>query len=170
MAARLQLPAGEFTGARLKVSVQSRTARDTVEEAVNVKSAVRTLLTTDKPLYQPGQTIHLRALALQRPGMKPLAGAGVLFEVDDAKGNKVFKQPVQADDFGVSHADFVLADELNMGSYRVRAVVAGAKEEKTVTVDRYVLPKFKNDADDRPAVLPAGRDHQGRTPGELLLR
>ncbi|MGO8689673.1 MAG: MG2 domain-containing protein [Thermoguttaceae bacterium] len=155
VAARLQLPAGEFTGARLKVSVQSRTARDTVEEAVNVKSAVRTLLTTDKPLYQPGQTIHLRALALQRPGMKPLAGAGVLFEVDDAKGNKVFKQPVQADDFGVSHADFVLADELNMGSYRVRAVVAGAKEEKTVTVYRYVLPKFKNTlVTDRPFYQP----------------
>ena len=77
------------------------------------------------------------------PRMTPLAGADVLFEVEDAKGNKVFKQPVQADEFGVSHADFVLADELNMGSYRIRAIVAGVKEEKTVTVDRYVLPKFK---------------------------
>ena len=155
VAAQLQLPAGELTSARLKVTVQSRTARDSVEETVSVKSAVRTLLTTDKPLYQPGQTIHLRALALQRPGMKPLAGAGVLFEVEDAKGNKVFKQPVQADDFGVSHADFVLADELNMGSYRVRAIVAGAKEEKTVTVDRYVLPKFKSELKtDRPFYQP----------------
>ena len=52
--------------------------------------------------------------------MTPLAGADVLFEVEDAKGNKVFKQPVQADEFGVSHADFVLADELNRGSYRIR--------------------------------------------------
>ena len=137
------------------MSVQSRTARDAVVETVNVKSAVRTLLTTDKPLYQPGQTIHLRALALRRPSMAPLARAGVLFEVEDAKGNKVFKRPVQTDDFGVSHADFVLADELNRGSYRVRAIVAGAKEEKTVTVDRYVLPKFKTEfKTDRPFYQP----------------
>jgi uncharacterized protein YfaS (alpha-2-macroglobulin family) len=145
VAAQLQLPPGEINGARLKVSVQSRSARDSVEETVNVKSAVRTLLTTDKPLYQPGQTIHLRALALERPGMAPLAGADVVFEVEDAKGNKVFRQPARADDFGVSHADFALADELNKGSYRIRAIVAGAKEEKTVTVDRYVLPKFKSE-------------------------
>ena len=143
VAAKLNLPAAEFSAATLAVSVQSRTARDGVEERVTVRSGVRTMLTTDKPLYQPGQTIHLRALALRRPAMTPLAGADVLFEVEDAKGNKVFKQPVQADEFGVSHADFVLADELNMGSYRIRAIVAGVKEEKTVTVDRYVLPKFK---------------------------
>ena len=67
VAARLQLPAAEFSAARLKVTVQSRTARDTVEETVSVKSAVRTLLTTDKPLYQPGQTIHLRAWPCSGP-------------------------------------------------------------------------------------------------------
>ena len=77
VAAQLNLPAGELLGARLKVSVQSRTAQETVEETVNVRSAVRTLLTTDKPLYQPGQTIHLCALSLRRPSMAPLAGAAV---------------------------------------------------------------------------------------------
>ena len=47
VAAQLNLPPGEFHRARLEVSVQCRTARDTVEEPVNVHSAVRTLLTTD---------------------------------------------------------------------------------------------------------------------------
>ena len=32
---------------------------------MQVKTAPRVLLVTDKPLYQPGQLMHLRALALQ---------------------------------------------------------------------------------------------------------
>ena len=142
--AALKLPDREINGAKLSVKVKSRTSADAVEERVNVKSATRTLLTTDKPLYQPGQTIHMRALSLNRATMEPRAEAPVVFEVEDAKGNKVFKQRVAADRFGISHTDFVLADELNKGTFRIRAIVAGAKEEKTVTVDRYVLPKFKS--------------------------
>ena len=67
----------------------------------------------------------------------------VLLEVEDAKGNKVFKRETKTDDYGVCFADFVLAHELNKGTFKVRAIVGDAREEKTVTVDRYVLPKFK---------------------------
>jgi len=141
--AQLKLPDAELRGAVLKLNVVSLTAKDTVTQTVNIKAATRTLLTTDKPLYQPGQTIHIRALSLRRSDMKPLANSEVTLEVEDAKGNKVFKRAVKTNAYGISHADFVLADELNKGTYRVRAVVGKAKEEKTVTVDRYVLPKFK---------------------------
>ena len=143
LAVPLDLPDRAIRGVKLQIDVASRTGKDSVSETVNIGAATRTMLTTDKPLYQPGQVIHIRALSLKRPNMKPLADAPVTFEVEDAKGNKVFKQAATADKFGVSHADFVLASELNKGTYRVRAIVAGAKEEKTVNVSRYVLPKFK---------------------------
>ncbi|MCX5638182.1 MAG: MG2 domain-containing protein, partial [Planctomycetota bacterium] len=143
VAAQLQMPDAPLRDARLKVTVTSKSGTDTVEETIQVRSALRTLLTTDKPLYQPGQTIHIRALTFSQPEMKPLSEAEVIFEVEDSKGNKVFKVRRTTDRFGISHADFILADELNMGTYRARAIVAGAKEEKTVTVERYVLPKFK---------------------------
>ncbi len=143
VAARLDMPDTPLKNATLKVTVESKTSTDTVEETVQVRSALRTLLTTDKPLYQPGQTIHIRALTLAQPDMTPLADSEVIFEVEDSKGNKVFKARRETDKFGISHADFVLANELNMGAYRIRAIAAGTKEEKTVTVERYVLPKFK---------------------------
>ena len=143
VAARLDMPDMVLRNAKLKITVTSKTAKDIVEETVHIRSALRTLLTTDKPLYQPGQTIHIRALTLSQPKMEPLTKAEVIFEVEDAKGNKVFKVRKKTDRFGISHADFVLANELNMGTYRIRAIAAGVKEEKTVTVERYVLPKFK---------------------------
>jgi uncharacterized protein YfaS (alpha-2-macroglobulin family) len=159
LSAALKLPGREVKGATLTIEVRAAAAGDKVEETVNISSATRTLLTTDKPMYQPGQTIHMRALSLARPAMGPLADADVVFEVEDAKGNKVFKQGCKTDKFGISHADFVLADELNKGAYRIRAVVGGAKEEKTVTVDRYVLPKFK---------INFKTDRQFYQPGEVV--
>ncbi|MFH0965396.1 MAG: MG2 domain-containing protein [Planctomycetota bacterium] len=128
---------------RLLISVEYSGQRDELSEPIVVKSAAKTLLTTDKPLYQPGQTIHMRALTLLRPDMKPASDAEITFEVEDSKGNKVFKAARRTDAFGAASADFVLATELNKGTYKVRAIVAGLREEKTVTVDRYVLPKFK---------------------------
>ena len=142
-AARIQMPDAPLENAKLKINVSSKTAKDLIEEVVQVHSALKTLLTTDKPLYQPGQTIHIRSLTLSQSDMNPLADSDILFEVEDSKGNKVFKVQKKTDRFGISSSDFVLADELNMGSYRIRAIAAGAREEKTVTVERYVLPKFK---------------------------
>lgn len=145
VAATLDMPDEPMDNARLKVIVTTRSATDTVMETIRVRSALRTLLTTDKPLYQPGQTIHIRSLTLSQPDMKPLSDASMIFEVEDSKGNKVFKVSRTTDSYGISSADFILADELNLGSYRIRAIAAGSKEEKTVTVDKYVLPKFKID-------------------------
>ncbi len=142
-AAKLQMPDSPMNNLKLKILVTTKNSKDTIEETIQVRSSLRTLLTTDKPLYQPGQTIHIRSLTLSGEEMKPLSEAQVVFEVEDSKGNKVFKSSKKTDEYGIGFTDFVLADELNMGTYRVRAIVAGVKEEKTVNIERYVLPKFK---------------------------
>jgi len=114
---------------------------------VSVTRAVRTMLTTDKPLYQPGQTIHMRALALGAMDLRPASGA-VTFEVADGRGNKVFKKVVTADRFGVASADFRLAEAVNPGAYQLSATVADAPvAERTVDVRRYSLPKFRVEID-----------------------
>lgn len=115
-----------------------RTAQD-----LTLRSATQILLTTDKPIYQPSQVMHLRALALKRPTLHAAAGQEVTLEVCDARGNKVFKQAAKTSRFGIISADFQLADEVNMGSYEVRAVIGADEAKKTVTVKRYVLPKFR---------------------------
>lgn len=110
---------------------------------VTLKTAYAAYLTTDKPLYQPAQQVHIRALILRKFDLQPLAGEEALVEVEDPKGNKIFKKRTTLSDFGIAHALFVLADEVSLGAYRIRVEAGAAKAEKTVTVDRYVLPKFK---------------------------
>src|SRR5262249_53849384 len=108
-----------------------------------VKSVPKVLLTTDKPLYQPGQVIRIRALALRAFDLKPASAAGLTLEVEDARGNKVFKKELKTSDHGIASADFQLADEVNMGDYRVRAIPGDHTTDRSVTVKQYVLPKFK---------------------------
>ena len=64
------------------------------------------------------------------------------FLVEDAKGNKVFRQSVPASDFGIAAVDFILADMVNQGNYRLSAAIGQTASEKTVEVRPYVLPKF----------------------------
>jgi len=144
----------------LRVQVDSADGGDVVTQPLTLAESVRTLLSSDKPVYQPGQTMHLRALALDTGTRQPLSGEPLTFEVEDARGNKVFKQRALLSRYGVASADFDLADEVNMGAFTLRAVLASGQVEKTVRVERYVLPKFKATVTtDRPYYLPGETVH-----------
>ncbi|WP_437738313.1 MG2 domain-containing protein [Sorangium sp. So ce1335] len=118
--------------------------RALIDESVTVEGpGPKLLLTTDKPLYKPGQTIHLRGLALARGDNAPLARASVTFEVEDGKGNKIFKKPVTTDAFGVAATTFQIGSIVNVGDFKVRLVSGEITTEKTVSVGQYALPKFE---------------------------
>jgi hypothetical protein len=136
-----EIPAGQYV---LEVTTKSRLGEEKLVHAVRVKTDAKILLVSDKPIYQPGHMMHLRALVLQSFNMKPIANRDLVFEVEDNKGNKVFKKSFKTSDFGVASVDFQLADEVNMGHYHLRAQVGELRAEKTVEVKRYVLPKLKS--------------------------
>ncbi|MCI0684678.1 MAG: MG2 domain-containing protein [Gemmataceae bacterium] len=137
------LPALEAGQYELEIVTRSALGEEKLQRQVSIKAGAKVLLVSDKPIYQPGQLMHLRALALRSFDQKPVEDKDILFEVEDSKGNKVFKKTLTTNQFGVAAVDFQLADEVNMGDYHIRAAVGDAKAEKTVNVKRYVLPKFK---------------------------
>jgi hypothetical protein len=109
-----------------------------------VDAGSKVLLTTDKPLYQPGQVIHMRALAIDRGTQKPIQSAAVTFEIQDGKGNKILKRAGTTDAYGLAATDFTLGQVLNMGTFQLKATVGNTDHgDKTVTVSRYALPKYQ---------------------------
>jgi alpha-2-macroglobulin-like protein len=107
------------------------------------EGAPRLLLTTDKPLYQPGQTVHMRVMALASPDNAPVEASEAVFLVVDAKGNKLARIIEQTNSYGIASARFKLGSHLNLGPYTVVAEVVGVEAARTVKVSRYTLPKFK---------------------------
>ena len=78
------------------------------------------MLSSDKPVYQPGQVIRLRSLALARPELKPVAGNAVSYAIRDPKGNIIFRKQDVTSRFGIASADCPLADEIIEGPYQIQ--------------------------------------------------
>jgi len=138
------VPEGAAEGAySLKVVARSEAGESAVSRPIEVKRSFRVLVTTDKPIYQPGQVIHIRTLSLATADLRPVEARDVGLEVQDAKGNKVFKKVLQTSDYGIAAADFILADQVNTGDYTIAATLGDTTSERTVRVEPYVLPKFR---------------------------
>lgn len=140
---RFEVPDWEDGRYELRVVAQPHRTLETLTRTVHLRRDWRLMVSTDKPVYQPGQTIHIRALALQRPDLRPLAGNPVVFTVTDPKGNVIFKQTDATSRFGITSADCPLAAEAIPGDYRIQCIVGSTASEVTVRVEKYVLPKFK---------------------------
>jgi uncharacterized protein YfaS (alpha-2-macroglobulin family) len=147
--AQFRFPAGLTGSHQLRYVVDTPIGSTEYTQGVRLEDKVSILLTTEKPIYQPSQTIHVRALALDRSNHEAAANRRLTFEVEDSRGNKVFKKATETDKFGIASAEFALADEVNLGTYHLRALLGEAEAAPTNTaeialnIERYVLPKFK---------------------------
>jgi len=168
--AQFQFPPGLVGGYELRYAVATPIGSTEFTQAVRLEDKVSILLSTEKPLYQPGQTIHVRALALDRSNHEAAGRRSLTFEVEDSRGNKVFKKGAETDKFGIASAEFALADEVNLGTYHLRALIGQtdaptSTAETALNVERYVLPKFK------VAIDLAGKDNKaarGYRPGDHI--
>jgi len=116
---------------------------DPLNADVTVQDGPVLFVETDKPIYRPGQTIQGRVLSLSND-LTPLPST-IEVSIMDAKGIKIFKETVTADLFGVAPFNLTLANELNLGTWTIRAKSGSSETTLDVLVDRYVLPKFAVD-------------------------
>ena len=88
------------------------------EGEVMVDSVARTLITTDKGLYQPGQTMHIRALVFG-PTKRALVNQDIVVKIVDPEGVNVFVSTAKTSRFGVVNADWQIPDNVRLGDYRI---------------------------------------------------
>ena len=148
--ANFRFPAGLIGNYQLRFAVETPIGSTEYTQPIQLEDKASILLSTEKPIYQPGQTIHVRALAMDRAAGHAAADRKLTFEVEDSRGNKVFRKFTETDKFGIASTEFVLADEVNLGTYHLRALMGDPQApantaEIALQVERYVLPKFKVD-------------------------
>ncbi len=116
-------------------------------------------LQTDKPIYQPEQTLHIRALSFDAQNhAKP--DLPLVLTVRDPEDITAFVSHVTTNRFGVASADWQIPANLRLGDYTIR--VEGDENQEnlrssnvTVRISRYDLPEFRVTAKpDRTYYLP----------------
>ena len=78
------------------------------------------LVSTDKPLYQPGQTLHIRILGLDRD-RKAWADTEGTLKIRDPEGSYIFRSGFKTSRFGVASVDWPVPDNARLGDYDVEA-------------------------------------------------
>lgn len=108
-----------------------------------------TQLSTDKPLYRPGETVYYRSLTLSRFGLSDSREIPLRFEILDPSGAAVAgSQSEGVTDRGVGNGAFEIPGHLAGGEYTLvaRTVDGSAPEEKkTFYISRYRLPRLKKE-------------------------
>ncbi|HEX8173517.1 MAG TPA: MG2 domain-containing protein [Pyrinomonadaceae bacterium] len=138
---------------RLKVFEQE------AEATLEFDRTARLLLSADKTLYQPGQTLHLRALVFD-PNERALSATTATFTVDDPEGTTVFRAASTTTRFGVASADWQIPDNTPLGDYKINVELEEGRFEDSrdaqyVKISRYDLPNFSVNAKaDRAYYLP----------------
>ena len=114
-----------------------------IVRSVQLAHSWKIMVTSDRPIYQPGDTIHVRGLALHSLDLKPVVGQTAIFSISDPRGNIVFKQKQVTSRFGIGAADCPLAREIREGTYTIECQLGEIRSKLAVEVKKYVLPKFK---------------------------
>jgi hypothetical protein len=158
--AALDLPlAGDVEGsAMLTVRAFKGPAFLEKENEVFVYRAGIPLLTTDKSLYQPGQTLHMRLLAFDA-SRRAIDGAEAWFKVLDEEQRLVFASDATTSRFGIASADWPIPESARLGKYRVETGLESERwgastASKEVRISRYEIPQFFVEAaPDKPFYL-----------------
>lgn len=139
----------------LVVEARSTAGTAKYEESVYVGRAYNVLVSTDKPVYQPGQTIHIRALALDTLALEAANEQEIVVTVADPNGNKLARQTLTTSKYGIAATEFVLDGLATTGDYIITAEIGPVSSSRSVEVKPYTLPRFKVEFDaDKDFYLP----------------
>ena len=135
--------------ADLAIAAKNGLVARSFEKSVDFRARSYLLLDTDKDIYQPGQTLHVRALRFG-PDRKALAKETLDLRIEDEDQTLVFKESFITDDYGVAHLDWPTPATLQQGSYSIHVGVGGEEDswrnahaDKSIRIYRYDLPNFR---------------------------
>jgi hypothetical protein len=136
------------TGALAAEGAPLKSVARKVEAQIAAPNARTMYLTTDKPLYHPGETVWFRAWELAVKTLDGVPGEhGVTFQLFDPRGSKVAEKRVLGSG-GSAMNDFELSPGLVGGPYVLRMISdLGGTEERGITVSTYELPRVKKTLD-----------------------
>jgi len=149
--AEIVLPEVRDGDYRLRADVKSKIGKTSVDLPLALYAPSRVHVLTDRPLYEPGNTVRFRALVLRARDLTPIDHRPGTWIVRDPTGEVLLEEKAPAGEWGVVAGNFPLDREAEVGDWTVAWRSGGAEESMGFRVEPFTLPRFRVEADaDRP--------------------
>jgi hypothetical protein len=141
------IPSGVTDGGSVKVAGKKGAQTREEDFDFDLDPRARIIINTDKLLYQPGQSLHARAVFLS-VDKHAIAGEAAEFTLLDPEANTVFSTTANTNEFGIASVDWELPDSAELGPYALRVELSNserygsAQAMTNVRISRYDLPNF----------------------------
>ncbi len=143
-----EVPDGDYT---LHAEYETKLGKGVVDAKLPLYTPARIHVITDRPLYEPGNTVKFRAVVLRARDLAPIDGRPGLWRVTDPSGEVLLEEKAPAGDWGVVAGSFPLDKGADTGTWKVAWVSNEAVDEVPFTVEPFTLPRFRVDTStDRP--------------------
>jgi hypothetical protein len=167
-------PGHKYDEGEITVSVRRGVLLE--QETIDVKypDEPRFSLMTDKPIYQPGQTVHMRVQAFG-PDNHALSDADAELAVTDPENLNAFRTKLKTSKFGIASADWQIPSNLRLGEFTISASLgsgdwySNAEAEQKVKISRYDLPDFSVEAAPDAAYYTSGRNAKVKVTARYLF-
>jgi len=104
---------------------------------------------SDKPIYQPGQTMHMRAVILDANG-KAAPNEKIILRIEDQNNERVHYSQMVSSKFGIVQDEWTISSSAAIGDYSIKLTREGSDNYGIayhhVRISRYELPSFRVDA------------------------
>lgn len=138
-----EVPDGDYL---LRATYTTRIEQGTVELPLGLYTPARIHVLTDRPLYEPGNTVMFRAVVLRARDLAPLDGRPGVWEVADPNGDVMLREAAPAGAWGVVAGTFPLDKGAQDGVWHVRWTSGGAVDDVAFEVKPFTLPRFHVEA------------------------
>lgn len=157
----VKLPPEADSDSDIQVTARQGDASVSTSLRLDLQNHSTLTLSTDKPIYQPGQTLHMRVLSLG-PDNHAAADKKVRFSVEDEDEQQQFAQGAITSPFGIASVDWEIPAKAVSGDYLVKVDLEDGQglDGAVIRISRYELPQFTvNPVTDQSYYLPGQQPH-----------
>ncbi|HVV83513.1 MAG TPA: MG2 domain-containing protein [Kofleriaceae bacterium] len=137
------VPDGDY---KLHLAYKTRLGPGELDLPLALYAPARIHVITDRPLYEPGNVVRFRAVALRAHDLTPLDDRPGTWVVTDPSGAVLLEERAPAGPWGVVAGSFPLDAEADPGDWRVAWRSGDAVDEVHFAVRKFTLPRFRVEA------------------------
>lgn len=146
LTAEIELPKVNDGDYLLRVRATSPLGEEKVDLPLALYTPVRIHVLTDRPLYEPGNTVKFRAVALKANDLTPLEERPGTWVVTNAIGEVLLEEKASSGPWGVVTGSFPLDRGAASGEWTVTWRSGPGWQSRTFTVKPFTLPRFRLEA------------------------